>query len=90
MILPPNFSLNFSFIGDSRLVHPEKAESPMAVADSGMVILVRLRHPKNALSPMAVTELGMVIWVRLLHPKNALSPMAVTELGMQYEDWVEQ
>ena len=36
-------------------VHWKKADTPMEVMESGMVILVRSEHKINALSPMEVT-----------------------------------
>jgi hypothetical protein len=43
-----------------RLLHPEKAQSPMLVTELGIVTLVILLQSEKAQSPMLVTELGIV------------------------------
>ena len=56
----------------------EKAESPMIVTLSGMVIEVNPVQPRKAPSPMLVTLSGMAIEVKPLQPRKAPSPMLVT------------
>ena len=63
-----------------RLVQLPKAQSPMLVTLSGIVILVRLVQPLKALLPILVTPLPIVMLVRLVHLSKAQSPMLVTGL----------
>lgn len=55
-----------------RFLHPQKADSPMLVTLSGMLMLVKDSHHENADSPMFVTLSGMLILVRDLHQQYLL------------------
>ena len=54
----------------SRLVQPEKAESPILVTESGIVTLVRLEHPLKASLLIEVIESGIFILLRLVQPEK--------------------
>ena len=63
----------------SRLLHPEKAHSPISVSLSDFVAsTLFIPDPKNALSPMVVSSSPHVTDSRALHPAKASAPMAVT------------
>ena len=53
-----------------RSEQPEKAFSPMAVTELGIVTEVRLTQSEKADSPILVTELGIVTEVRLSHKQK--------------------
>ena len=73
-----------SLICGLRFLHPSKANFPMLVTLSGILMLVSDSHPRNAEFPMLVTLSGMLILVSDLYPANALSPMFVTLSGTLY------
>ena len=78
----------------ARLVHPQKALSPIVVTESGMITARSLLHPSNAcfivvndsgmvnLEQIVVTESGMLTYVSLVHRRKASVPIVVTESGM--------
>ena len=62
-------------------VQPEKAELPILVTDSGIVILVKPVQPEKAELPISATELGIVtevslfiFWHRRAGIRSTLSP----------------
>ena len=63
-----------------RLVHFQKAPTPMLVTLSGIVMLVRLVQSAKAPPPMVVTPSPIVMLVRLVQSWKAASPILVTGL----------
>ena len=61
-----------------KLVQPPKADEPMVVTLSGIVMLVKLVQLLKADEPMLVTQLGIVILPRFLHTENPPSKIVVT------------
>ena len=64
----------FSLIGNEIVSRPEqreKAQPPMFVTESGIVMLVRPEQPEKADSPMLVTESGIVMLVSPEQPEKA-------------------
>ena len=61
-----------------RLLQPSKAQSPMSVTLSGIVMLLRLPQPSNALMSMPVTLSGSVMLVRL--PQELMDYVIAHEL----------
>jgi hypothetical protein len=53
-----------------RAEHPQKAQWPIAVTESGIVMAVREEHPLKAARPIDVTPSGMVMAVREEHPEK--------------------
>ena len=66
----------------SRLLHPQKASSPMLVTLFGMFMLDKLPHPLKADSPMLVTPSGIFMLVKRMHCLKADAPMLVTLFGI--------
>ena len=65
-----------------RLLHKLKANCPMLVTLSGIVMLVRLVQNWKAPASILVTLSGIVMLVRLLQKAKASSPMLVTLSGI--------
>ena len=59
-----------------------KANRPLNIEDSGIVMLAKDLQSANARSPMAVTDSGIVMLAKDLQPAKAPVPMAVTDLGI--------
>ena len=73
-----------SLICGLRLLHPLKANFPMLVTLSGILMLASDSHPRNAEFPMLVTLSGILMLASDSHPRNAEFPMLVTLSGMLY------
>ena len=69
-----------------RLVQPRKAQSPMVVTLSRIVIEVREKQYSKAPPPMEVTLSGMVMEEIAEQPEKAYSPMVVTDPSLGITD----
>ena len=65
-----------------KAVQPIKAESPMLVTDSGILMSASALQPRNIMSAIDETESGSVMPSRFMHIAKAPRPMCVTFPGM--------
>ena len=61
--------------------HPLKANIPIDVTDSGIVMDVSEEHPRKAPCPIDVTDSGIVMDVSEEHPSKTQLPIDVTPSG---------